>query len=93
MIKNYLAARNELTAKGSPFEVTTVEVRGIPLKAYANAPANLRVLWEASAAFADKEYIVVEGAEHGILICGTGIRISIAANKLQPKQGLVKTVS
>ena len=60
MIKHYLAARNELTSKGGPFEVTTVEVRGIPLKAYANAPANLRVLWEASAAFADKDYIVYE---------------------------------
>ena len=60
MIKHYLAARKELTSKGAPFEVATVEVRGLPLKAYANAPANLRLMWEASVAFGDKDYIVYE---------------------------------
>ena len=60
VIQHYLAARKELDAPGSPFHTTTIEVRGVPVKVYANAPANMRVLWEASAAHGDKDYIVYE---------------------------------
>ena len=48
----------ELTAPGSPLEVTEVEVRGVPLRAYKNAPPNVRALWLASAQFADRDYLV-----------------------------------
>jgi acyl-CoA synthetase (AMP-forming)/AMP-acid ligase II len=54
------AALQELTGPGAPFEVGTIEVRGVPVKAFTAAPANLRVIWEMSAAHADKTYIVYE---------------------------------
>jgi long-chain acyl-CoA synthetase len=60
VIHHYLAARAELDAPGSPFHTTTIEVRGIPVKAFATAPATMRAVWEASAANGDKEYIVYE---------------------------------
>ncbi len=60
VIRHYLAARAELDATGSPFATTTIEVRGVKLKAYASAPPNMRAIWEASAAHADKDYLVYE---------------------------------
>ncbi len=48
----------ELTAPGSPLEVVKVEVRGVPLLAYKNAPPNVRALWLSSAQFADRDYLV-----------------------------------
>ncbi len=50
--------RNELTAPGAPFEIAEVEVRGQRIRTYANAPASLRDVWLASAAFADRDYLV-----------------------------------
>jgi long-chain acyl-CoA synthetase len=51
---------NELTAPGAPFEVSEVTVRGVPVKAYAKAPATLRDLWLGSALHGDKDYLVYE---------------------------------
>ncbi len=57
---HYLATRQELTAPGSPFAVSEIEVRGVPIKVFASAPPSMRVLWELTAAHADKDYIVYE---------------------------------
>ncbi|MEJ6685360.1 MAG: class I adenylate-forming enzyme family protein [SAR86 cluster bacterium] len=51
---------NELTSPGQPFAITSVEVRGQSIKAYAAAPPSLREMWLASAAFADRDYLVYE---------------------------------
>ncbi len=51
---------NELTSPGQPFEITSVAVRGQSIKAYAAAPPSLREMWLASAAFADRDYLVYE---------------------------------
>jgi long-chain acyl-CoA synthetase len=48
----------ELTAPGQQFEITTVEVRGHPVRTYANAPGNLRDIWLLSAGYADRDYVV-----------------------------------
>ena len=60
MIHHYLAARAELDAPGSPLATSIAEVRGIPVKVYTTAPPNMRVMWEATALHADKDYIVYE---------------------------------
>jgi len=52
---------DELTAPGAPFEIETVEVGGIPLKAFAAAPSTLLEIWLGSAAHGDKDYLVYEG--------------------------------
>ena len=48
----------DLIAPGAPFEVRRVEVRGQSLLAFANAPRSLRDVWVASAAHADRDYLV-----------------------------------
>jgi len=50
----------ELTAAGAPFAWSEQEVRGIPMRVFDNAPANMRQVWEASAAHSDKPYLVFE---------------------------------
>jgi long-chain acyl-CoA synthetase len=60
VIHHYLAARAELDAPGSPLATSIAEVGGIPVKVYTTAPPNMRVMWEATALHADKDYIVYE---------------------------------
>lgn len=48
----------ELTGPGAPFEVVEIEVRGLTVKAYANAPASLRELWLGSAGHGGADYLV-----------------------------------
>jgi long-chain acyl-CoA synthetase len=60
MFEHLHVARAQLTAPGSPFEVTTIDVRGVPTKVFASAPPTMRSIFELSAAFADRDYIVYE---------------------------------
>ena len=60
VIRHYLAARAELDAPGSPFATTTIEVRGVRLKAYASAPPNMRAVWEATEKHGGLGYLVYE---------------------------------
>lgn len=60
MMHHYLAARQELTAPGSPFAVSEIVVRDVPIKVFASAPPNMRSVWEMTAPHADKDYIVYE---------------------------------
>jgi long-chain acyl-CoA synthetase len=53
-------AWNELTAPGAPFEIETLDVRGIPTRNYKHAPKTVRELWLASAQFAEREYMVYQ---------------------------------
>jgi len=55
------AVWTELTGPGAPFEVVEVEVEGIPLRAYKNAPHSLRDVWLGSAQHAELDYLVYEG--------------------------------
>lgn len=48
----------ELTQPGAPFEIETIEVRGAPIRAFKNAPPNVRALWLSTAAFAERDYLV-----------------------------------
>ena len=60
VLHHYAAARQELTGPGGPFEVTEIEVRGIPVKTFKTAPPHMRALWEITAFHGDKPYIVYE---------------------------------
>ena len=51
---------SEFTGPGGPFEVETVEVGGLPLRAYKAAPSSLRDIWLGSAVHGDKDYLVYE---------------------------------
>jgi long-chain acyl-CoA synthetase len=58
--KELNAAWAELTAPGAPFEIEQIEVRGIRVRSFKTAAANVRALWLSTAAFADREYIVYQ---------------------------------
>ncbi len=58
MYDAYKQVWNQLTAKGQQFEVGEIEVRGNPMRIYTNAPPSLREVWQASAAFAERDYLV-----------------------------------
>jgi long-chain acyl-CoA synthetase len=60
VMHHYLAARQELTAPGSPFAVSEIEVRGVPTKVFTSAPPNMRAVWELTAFHAGKDYVVYE---------------------------------
>jgi long-chain acyl-CoA synthetase len=49
-----------LTAPGAPFEVVSVEVGGVPVRAFKNAPRNVRDLWLSTAPFAERDYLVYQ---------------------------------
>jgi long-chain acyl-CoA synthetase len=61
-LRSHDEIRNELTAPGAPFETVDVPVRGIPVRAWRNAPPSLRAVVEHSRAFADRDFLVY-GAE------------------------------
>jgi len=50
----------ELTAPGAQFAWSEQEVRGMTMRVFDAAPPDMRFLWEMSAAFGDKPYIVFE---------------------------------
>ena len=50
----------EQTAPGSMFEIAEIEVRGVTMKAWKNAPNSLRDVWLSTAAFADREHIIYQ---------------------------------
>ena len=58
--KELKRAWGELTARGAPFEIETVDVRGVPIRCYKNAPRTVRDLWLASIQFADREYLIYQ---------------------------------
>ena len=58
MYQELREAWQTLTAPGGQFEITETEIRGQKLRAYKNAPPNLRALWQISAAHGPKEYLV-----------------------------------
>ena len=48
------AATAALTAPGTPFEMATVTIRGVPTRTWKNAPANIRVLVEGAKAHGER---------------------------------------
>lgn len=60
MIDHYQAAWEQLTGPEGAFAMTEIEVRGVPMRVFNNAPPDMRVLWELATLHGDKDYIVYE---------------------------------
>ncbi len=60
VIDAFKSAWKELTAPGAPFAWSIQEVRGMPMRVFDTAPPHMRVLWEMSAGYGDKPYVVFE---------------------------------
>jgi long-chain acyl-CoA synthetase len=56
----YRQVWGELTAPGAQFEVFETRVRGHSIRAWRNAPANVRDLWLSSLQFGDRDYLVYD---------------------------------
>ncbi len=52
--------KSQLTVAGSPFEMRDIEVRGVAMREFANAPATMRDVWQMAAAHGDALYVVFE---------------------------------
>ena len=52
--------KSRLTGPGAPFEMEEVVVRGVSLRTWKNAPPNLRLVFEATAAHGALPFIVYE---------------------------------
>ena len=48
-----------ITQPGSPAEVETIDIRGVPIKVWKNAPPSLRAVVEAARAHGGKDFLVV----------------------------------
>src|SRR5690606_17098056 len=60
VIDHLRAAWAELTAPGGGFAMNEIEVRGIPMRVFASAPPNMRMVWELASLHGDKPYVVYE---------------------------------
>ncbi|MFM5886538.1 MAG: class I adenylate-forming enzyme family protein [Novosphingobium sp.] len=52
--------REELTGPGGQFEIVEAEILGNRIRTYKNAPPSVREFWLASAAFAERTYLVYQ---------------------------------
>ncbi|MGA0312332.1 MAG: AMP-binding protein, partial [Ilumatobacteraceae bacterium] len=73
MIEHYLATWDDFTAEGGQFAMSEVEVRGVPMRVYTQAPPSMRFLWELAGGYADRDYVVYEDerytyAEMGVIV-------------------------
>lgn len=53
-------ARARLTAPGERFEMETLEIRGVPIRTWKNAPPNLRAIAMAAHMYADRTFLIYE---------------------------------
>ena len=63
-----------LTAPGAPFEMAAMEIAGVPLRVWKNAPPSLRAVLENSRSFGEAPFIVYEDerlsfADHYRRVC------------------------
>src|SRR5579859_2063707 len=61
MIAERARVIGELTAAGGPFEIATVPVRGLPMRAFTGGFGSLRDILELSRGYADREFLVYDG--------------------------------
>ena len=86
VIEHYDAAWKELTAEGSSFAVTEIEVRGNPMRVFANTLPNLRSLWELAALHGDKPYVVFEDERY--TYAEIDARVRALAHLLRDRHGV-----
>ncbi len=64
MTDHYRAARAELSGPDGPFSTSEILVRGFPVRVMNAAPPHMRAVWESTAPFADRTYIVYEDEQY-----------------------------
>ena len=60
MIEEYQAVWDELTAPGAQYAMKEIEVRGVPIRVFEQAPPSMRFVWELAQGYAERDYVVYE---------------------------------
>src|SRR5438477_12469973 len=60
MVKSVAEVRADLTAPGQLFEMDTIDINGVPIRAWKNAPGTLRNVLDLSSLHGDKTLVVYE---------------------------------
>jgi len=86
VIDHLRAAWAELTAPGAGFAMSDVEVRGIPMRVFTNAPPTMRALWETATLHADRPYLVYEDEHY--TYAEIAARVRALAHHLRDEYGV-----
>jgi acyl-CoA synthetase (AMP-forming)/AMP-acid ligase II len=74
VIRHLDEAWRELTAEGSGFAMSEIEVRGAPMRVYNSAPPHMRAVWELAQFHGDKTYVVFEDESYTYAEIGAQVR-------------------
>ena len=74
MIEHYLATWDDFTAEGGQFAMSEIEVRGVPMRVFTQAPPSMRFLWELAGGYADRDYVVYEDERYTYAEMGAIVR-------------------
>ncbi len=74
VIRHLDEAWRELTAEGSGFSMSEIEVRGAPMRIYNSAPPHMRAVWELAQFHGDKTYVVFEDESYTYAEIGAQVR-------------------
>ena len=85
LIGDFNAAYGALTAPGAPFASTAMEVRGVPVRVFDNAMANMRAVWEMTSQHGDKDYLVYGGERYSY--ADARVRVRALAHYLRTEHG------
>jgi len=86
MYKELREVTAQLTGEGGPFEIETVEIGGVPLRAYKNAPRDMRQVWLGTAPHGDADYIVYQ--DERITFAQAHEQVAAAARTLVDRFGV-----
>ncbi|SCZ96539.1 BZ3500_MvSof-1268-A1-R1_Chr8-2g10278 [Microbotryum saponariae] len=62
--KSFQEVNQILTSPGMPWEMSTVEIKGVPTRIYKHAPPTMRSLWTICKAHGKKDYIIYENERY-----------------------------
>lgn len=87
-VQAFLESWQELIAPGAPFAMEETTILGRPARVFPAAPPNLRAVWEGSAGYGDKTYIVYEDEHYTYGEIHRQVRA--LANYLSTKHGIAE---
>lgn len=86
MLDEFTDVWAELTAPGAQFAMTEIEVRGVPIRVFEQAPPHMRFVWELAAGYGDADYVVYEDERYSYAQADAVIRA--LAHHLHDEHGI-----
>jgi long-chain acyl-CoA synthetase len=86
MIEHYLSTWEQMISPDGQFAMDEIEVRGNPMRVFRNAPPTMRSLWELTAGYADRDYLVYE--DERLTYAETAAQVRALAHLLVNEHGV-----